>query len=153
MNEAVWGHFAAFGAPYGWPHDPCWDFFCHASMHRITNYQFWPISWLFLHFGLSQKMTFAMKLANLTILTPLVTSMRDPMTLRHHFFCLMGYNDKHRSRFDLILDDQLSFSRSKIRLLPWMKQFGAILPHLMPLLDDPMTPLRYFLSYIDAPNY
>ena len=38
MNEAILGHFAPLGALYGWPHDPSWFFFCHASMYQVTNY-------------------------------------------------------------------------------------------------------------------
>ena len=39
------------------------------------------------------EMIFARKIAILTILTPLVDSMRDPLTPHYHFLGMMGYTD------------------------------------------------------------
>ena len=91
-----------------------------------------------------KEMTFAMKIAILTIFTPLVTSLRDPMTPHYHALVMAGCNMCRGSSFSPINDDHNHIHPQKIDFFARKRRFWPFCIIWWPLCATPWPRLTFF---------
>ena len=92
------------------------------------------------------KVTFAMKIAILTILTPLVGSMRNPMTPHNHVLAMAGCDKWPGSSFSPILDNCHRIYPLKSEFFSWKRLFWPFCPFWWPPCATPWPHSTFFCN-------
>ena len=92
------------------------------------------------------KVTFAMKIAILTILTPLVGSMRNPMTPHNHVLAMAGCDKWPGSSFSPILDNCHRIYPLKSVFFSWKRLFWPFCPFWWPPCATPWPHSTFFCN-------
>ena len=92
------------------------------------------------------KMTFAMKIAILTILTSLVGSMRNPMTPHNHVLAMAGCDKWPGSSFSPILDNCHQIYPLKSEFFSWKRLFWPFCPFWWPPCATPWPHSTFFCN-------